>query len=126
MAEPNDTGQETLEESMERLETILDTLEGDDISLEESFALYQKGMKLVQSCKEKIDHLAVDLFSFICSCFRFFLRNEHMSFLSAKPLQRTPPLLPQAKRARRDLRRSPSAKEPMPAAAPERQTAVAK
>ena len=55
MAEPNSTGQETLEESMERLETILDTLEGDDISLEESFALYQKGMKLVQSCKEKID-----------------------------------------------------------------------
>ena len=55
MAEPNTTGQETLEESMERLETILDTLEGDDISLEESFALYQKGMKLVQSCKEKID-----------------------------------------------------------------------
>ena len=50
MAEPNSTGQETLEESMER-----DTLEGDDISLEESFALYQKGMKLVQSCKEKID-----------------------------------------------------------------------
>ena len=62
MEEPNDTTQETLEESMERLETILDTLEGDDISLEESFALYQKGMKLVQSCKEKIDHLAVDLF----------------------------------------------------------------
>ena len=55
MAEPNGTGQETLEESMERLETILDTLEGDDISLEESFTLYQKGMKLVQSCKEKID-----------------------------------------------------------------------
>lgn len=55
MAEPNSTGQETLEESMERLETILDTLEGDDISLEESFDLYQKGMKLVQSCKEKID-----------------------------------------------------------------------
>ena len=55
MAEPNSTGQETLEESMERLETILDTLEGDDISLAESFALYQKGMKLVQSCKEKID-----------------------------------------------------------------------
>ena len=55
MAEPNSTGQETLEESMERLETILDTLEGDDISLEESFALYQKGMKLVKSCKEKID-----------------------------------------------------------------------
>lgn len=55
MAEPNSTGQETLEESMERLETILDTLERDDISLEESFALYQKGMKLVQSCKEKID-----------------------------------------------------------------------
>ena len=40
MAEPNSTGQETLEESMERLETILDTLEGDE---------------LVQSCKEKID-----------------------------------------------------------------------
>ena len=55
MEEPNDTTQETLEESMERLETILDTLEVDDISLEDSFALYQKGMKLVQSCREKID-----------------------------------------------------------------------
>ena len=55
MEEPNDTTQETLEESMERLETILDTLEGDDIFLEDSFALYQKGMKLVQSCREKID-----------------------------------------------------------------------
>ncbi len=55
MAEPNETKQETLEESMERLETILDTLEGDDISLEDSFAFYEKGMKLVQSCREKID-----------------------------------------------------------------------
>ena len=55
MAEPNDTGQETLEVSMERLETILDTLEGDDISLEESLEKKKKGMKLVQSCKEKID-----------------------------------------------------------------------
>ena len=55
MEEPNDTTQETLEESMERLETILDTLEGDDISLEESFCLYRQGMELLKDLNGRLD-----------------------------------------------------------------------
>lgn len=57
MANEKETVQEelTLEESFDRLEQILTTLEDGEISLEDSFALYQKGMALVKSCNEKID-----------------------------------------------------------------------
>lgn len=57
MANEKETVQEelTLEESFDRLEEILTTLEDGEISLEDSFALYQKGMALVKSCNEKID-----------------------------------------------------------------------
>ncbi len=57
MANEKETAQEelTLEESFDRLEQILTTLEDGEISLEDSFALYQKGMALVKSCNEKID-----------------------------------------------------------------------
>lgn len=57
MANEKETVQEelTLEESFDRLEKILTTLEDGEISLEDSFALYQKGMALVKSCNEKID-----------------------------------------------------------------------
>ena len=34
---------------------MLEKLEGKDISLEDSFALYQKGMELVKTCNSKID-----------------------------------------------------------------------
>ena len=37
------------------LDAILEQLEGKDISLEDSFALYQKGMELVKTCNSKID-----------------------------------------------------------------------
>lgn len=45
----------TLDETFERLETVIGKLEQEDISLEESFRVYKEGMKLIRSCNEKID-----------------------------------------------------------------------
>lgn len=45
----------TLEQTFELLEETIEKLEDEDISLEESFKLYKEGMKLIQSCNDKID-----------------------------------------------------------------------
>ena len=49
-------GQEiTIEESLKELDGIVEKLESRDISLEESFTMYQKGMELLKQCSKKID-----------------------------------------------------------------------
>ena len=45
----------TLEESFGELEKILQELDKSDISLEESFDLYTKGMELIKVCNSKIE-----------------------------------------------------------------------
>lgn len=45
----------TLEACMQELDGILKALDSEEISLEDSFAMYQKGMALLKSCNEKID-----------------------------------------------------------------------
>lgn len=45
----------TIEQTFEQLDQIMEKLESSDITLEESFACYEAGMKLVKSCSEKID-----------------------------------------------------------------------
>ena len=45
----------SMEEAFQELDAILEQLEGKDISLEDSFALYQKGMELLRQCGSKID-----------------------------------------------------------------------
>lgn len=45
----------TLEQAFEKLEESIEALEQEDISLEESFKIYREGMKLIQTCNEKID-----------------------------------------------------------------------
>ena len=45
----------SLEEHFNEIELLLADMERDDISLEKSFELYEKGMKLLKSCNEKID-----------------------------------------------------------------------
>ena len=45
----------TLELAFEKLERMLEQLESREISLEDSFVLYQKGMELLKVCNEKID-----------------------------------------------------------------------
>lgn len=46
---------QTIEEAFETLDGIVEQLERADISLEESFLIYQTGMKLLKECSEKID-----------------------------------------------------------------------
>lgn len=45
----------SLEEAFTRLQETIENLEKDDITLEQSFQEYQKGMILVKKCNEIID-----------------------------------------------------------------------
>lgn len=45
----------TLEQAFEKLEDSIAMLERDDLSLEDSFKIYREGMKLIQTCNDKID-----------------------------------------------------------------------
>jgi exodeoxyribonuclease VII small subunit len=47
----------TLEENFDRLEETIGRLEEEDISLEEAFAAYSEGMKLLKNCNEQIDRV---------------------------------------------------------------------
>lgn len=47
----------TVEQAFELLEEKLNRLEEDDISLEESFAVYKEGMDLVKYCSENINEI---------------------------------------------------------------------
>lgn len=44
-----------IEQGFENLEEIIEKMESDKISLEESFQLYKKGIKLVKQLKDKLD-----------------------------------------------------------------------
>lgn len=50
-----------LEESFDKLGEIIDTLEKPDINLEDSFRLYQDGMKLLKACNDSIDKVEKEL-----------------------------------------------------------------
>ena len=50
-----------LEESFNKLNKIMEELEKPEISLEDSFALYQEGMKLLKACNDSIDKVEKDL-----------------------------------------------------------------
>lgn len=45
----------TIEESIKELDLIVQRLESREISLEDSFVMYQKGMELLRQCSGKID-----------------------------------------------------------------------
>ena len=47
----------TLEQTFEKLETAIEQLEDENVSLEEAFRLYKEGMKLIQACNDKIDRV---------------------------------------------------------------------
>ena len=48
---------QTLEEAFTQLETVIDRLETEDISLEESFKAYKEGMELLEFCNSSIDRV---------------------------------------------------------------------
>lgn len=45
----------TIEGSLKELDKIVERLESREISLEDSFSMYQKGMELLRQCSSKID-----------------------------------------------------------------------
>lgn len=52
-----DQEQFRLEEAFDRIEALLEKLQDKDVTLEESFGLYQEGMGLLKLCNENIDHV---------------------------------------------------------------------
>lgn len=53
MADKKET--RTMEEAMKALDEIVQQLESREISLEDSFKVYQEGMELLKYCNSKID-----------------------------------------------------------------------
>lgn len=47
----------SLEEAFAQIEEVIDRLEAEDITLEESFAQYNRGMALLAHCNETIDQV---------------------------------------------------------------------
>ena len=47
----------TLEESFQKLDQVVERLESREITLEESFQIYQSGINLLKECSEKIDRV---------------------------------------------------------------------
>ncbi len=50
-----------LEQSFLELNEIIKKLESEEISLEDSFSLYQEGIKLLKSCNDSIDRVEKQL-----------------------------------------------------------------
>lgn len=49
--------EKTLEQSFEELEEIITKLENPDISLDDSFKLYNTGVGLLKACNDSIDKI---------------------------------------------------------------------
>ena len=47
--------QRSLEENFSELEELIEQLEAEDISLEDAFTAYSKGMNVLKQCNEQID-----------------------------------------------------------------------
>ena len=49
--------QRSLEENFSELEELIEQLEAEDISLEDAFTEYSKGMNVLKQCNEQIDRV---------------------------------------------------------------------
>ena len=48
---------QTLEQSFDELDEILSAMEQDDVTIEDAFSQYEKGMKLVKNMHERLSSL---------------------------------------------------------------------
>ena len=55
MAKKTENDNENFEELIEKLESITNKLENDKLSLDESVALFEEGMKLSKKCNTKLE-----------------------------------------------------------------------
>lgn len=58
MGEENTKKEDSLEEGFAQIETMIAQLEQTDISLEDAFHIYEKGMKKLKECNDKIERVA--------------------------------------------------------------------
>lgn len=47
----------SIEQTFERLNELIEQLESEELSMEESFSAYAEGLSLVKSCRESIDEV---------------------------------------------------------------------
>lgn len=52
-----ETQPKTIEETLKELEAIIEKMEDRESSLEDTFAWYEAGMKMVKECSEKIERV---------------------------------------------------------------------
>ncbi len=45
----------SLEEMFRELDKIMERMESADVSLEDAFSLYERGLKMIRRCNEKLD-----------------------------------------------------------------------
>ena len=57
MKKTEEQEQHSLEENFAALEELIEQMEAEDISLEEAFTAYSKGMNLLKQCNEQIDRV---------------------------------------------------------------------
>lgn len=55
--EKKEKEKESLEQMFGQLETVIEAMEKDDVSLEDSFELYNRGMMLLSRCSRAIDEV---------------------------------------------------------------------
>lgn len=51
----------TIEQNFEQLEKIIDQMQSEEISLNESFELYKTGLELVKNCNEQIEKVETEI-----------------------------------------------------------------
>ncbi len=56
-AEEQTLEEQTLEELFAGLEEVIGGMERQEVSLEESFKLYHRGMELLKSCNDRLDKI---------------------------------------------------------------------
>jgi exodeoxyribonuclease VII small subunit len=55
----NTTAELSFEEALRALEETVNSLEGGDLTLEESLALFEKGQKLAAFCNERLENASL-------------------------------------------------------------------
>ncbi|HAH18118.1 exodeoxyribonuclease VII small subunit [Eubacterium sp.] len=51
----------SIEDIYDKLDGLIEQMDSDDISLEDSFKLYNEGLSLVKECNEKIEKVEKDI-----------------------------------------------------------------
>jgi exodeoxyribonuclease VII small subunit len=61
MSDNKDNNNLTLEENMRALDEVIRELEKGDLTLEQSFEMYKKGMDLLMKCNNSVDKVEKEL-----------------------------------------------------------------